>query len=119
MQEFSRVYESGEEAEAARNQLLSFAGNDGLGLENLYSVGEIAPMENGGYGFTVSYCGDALLRSYAMILAYGESVYQAEGVLFSEDETGLALATLLYENAAGITGGHLLLNSYVIAGEAK
>ena len=113
-----RVYATREEAEAGREELLALIGSEGLGLENLCSVGEVEETPEG-FSVTLRKCPMALLRSYALILAYGEAKYAPAVSLFAEDETGCAIAALLLENGAAISGGHLLADSYVIAGTMK
>lgn len=119
MESVTRAYATRVEAEAGRQELLTLIGSEeGLGLENLCSVGEITETPEG-YTVTLEKCPMALLRAYALILAYGEAKYTPAVCLFAEDETGCAIAALLLENGAAVNGGHLLANSYVIAGAVR
>lgn len=114
-----REFASADEAEKAREECLAIIGSEaGLGLEDLCSVSEVAD-SNGEYSFTIEYCGAALLRTYAMTLAYGEAAYKAAISLFAEDKDACKLASILMENSLGVNGGHLLINSYEIAGSLK
>ena len=116
----TRIYGTTEEAEVAREDFIKTIGSEeGLGLDDLCTVGEIVKENDGRYSLTLEYCGAALLRTYAMILAYGETAYTPAVSLFAEDEIGCEIASVLMENAAKISGGHLLINSYVIAGTLK
>ena len=113
----SRTYETKEKAEEARNECLTFISSDaGLRLEEFCKVGEIVQENDGSFSFTLTYCGAALLRTNAMILSYGDTAYNAAASLFAEDELGVEIGLLLAENTAVINSGHLLANSYVIAG---
>ena len=115
----TRSFGTKEEAEAARTRTLSLIGAEaGLGLESLCRVGEVTEQE-GRFGFAFEYCGAALLQTYAMILAYGEAAGAGAAELFAGNEAVCEIAALLQENAAGLTGGHLIVNSYVIAGQMK
>ena len=116
----TRSYENAADAEAGREELLTLIGSEaGLGLDDLCTVGEAVKETDGSYSVTLTYCGAALLRTYAKVMAYGEAAYDGAVSLFAEDELGCQIATVLFENAAGINGGHLLVNSYVIAGSVK
>ncbi len=113
------TFDTLEDAEAARGEYLTMTGAEaGLAIADLCSVGEVTGTADG-FSFTFSYCGAALLRTYAMILAYGEAAYAPAAALFAEDADAAAIASLLLDNAVGITGGHLLINGYVLAGTLK
>lgn len=113
-------FETEEEAAASRENTLLIVGSEqGLGLADLCKVGEVVKTEDGKYAYSFEYCGLALLRSYAKLLAYGDAAYGAVTGLFASDAEGCAIADLLHENLAGINGGHLLINSFVLAGLIK
>ncbi len=115
-----RVCDDEESAVTAREEYCTLIGSEaGLGLEDLCPVSDIVKGTDGKYTLTLEYNGLALLRSYAKILAYGSAACDAFQNLFAEDEAACRIAALLTENAAGINGGHLLANSYVIAGMEK
>ena len=114
------VYDDEDGAAAGREEYCTLIGSEnGLGLEDLCTVGEVVKCSDGRYTLTVEYNALAMLRSYAKILAYGSAAYDAFVDLFAGDETGCRIAALIVENAGGINGGHLLANSYVISGIAK
>lgn len=116
----TRTFAAEAEAVTSREECLKLIGSaEGFGLEDLCTIGEIETSEDGTYSYTFEYCGAALLRSYAMILAYGGSACDAVLTLFSEDTDACGIASLLLENAAAVNGGHLLINSYVIAGTLR
>lgn len=98
------------------NTMISTAA--GLAIENLTTVSEITEA-NGKYTVTVTYCGMALLRSYARILAYGSAANDAVAALFADDTLGCQIAALITENSSAINGGHLMAVSTLIAGEVK
>ena len=113
----TRTFATSEEAEAGREACLALIGAEaGLGIEGLCSAGEIVREADGSYTYTFTYCGAALLQAYSMILAYGEAAYTPVITLFAEDETACAIAAILHENADAFSAGHILVNSYVIAG---
>ena len=115
----TRSFDTQIEAEAGREAWLTLIGTQaGLGLDDLCTVSDIAE-EGGSWNVTMEYCGAALLRSYAKILAYGEAAYNGVVSLFAEDKIGCDIAALLFENTADINGGHLLINSYIVAGSQK
>lgn len=112
----TRVFETEEEALLSRNGCLAVIDPaTGLGLGDLCRVTEITACD-GGFSYTLEYCDAALLRTYAMILAYGEKAYTPAAELFDGDEAGLGIADILLAHASEINGGHLLVNSYVLAG---
>ena len=111
------TYDTEEAAAKGREELAALVGAEaGLGLEDLCRIGDTAATADGKYSVTVEYCGLTWLRSYAKILAYGEAAYAAVVKLFAGDEIGCRIAKLIAENAAGINGGHLLANTYAVAG---
>ena len=68
---------------------------------------------------SVCYCGAALLYSLAQIQCYGEAAYNVVISLFGGDEAYCRLAEITQNELAVITGGHLLVNSYIIARDSK
>ena len=71
--------------------------------------------ENGKYQVAMTYCDGAILAAYAKSLAYGEAAYKATTQLFEEDKEACEVIGLLMENAAGVTGGHLMINSFALS----
>lgn len=111
------TYDNEEKAAAGRDELAALVGAEsGLGLEDLCRVGDVSTTADGKFEVTVAYFGLTWLRSYAKILAYGKTAYDAAAKLFAGDEIGCRIAKLIAENAASISGGHLLANTYVVAG---
>ena len=116
----TRTYVDKEEAEKARDEMIkTISSEEGLGLDGLCSVGEIAEESDGSYSLTIEYCGEALLQTYAMVMAYGEAAYTPAVNLFAEDKTGCEIAELLLNNSSDINGAHLLINGYMISGTFK
>ncbi len=116
----TRVFDNEASANAEREEILSLVGSEkGLGLEDLSKVGEVVKNADGKYEVTFEYCGLALLRSFAKILAYGTAASDAFRTLFEEDETASAIAAWIAENLGAINSGHLLVNGYAIADLVK
>ncbi len=68
---------------------------------------------------TVSYCGAALLIAFAQIQCYGEAAYTAVISIFDGDTAYCRLAGIVFDTLAETTGGHLLINSYVLTKQIK
>lgn len=116
-QSFTRTFDSIESAEEDYDTCLAVIGADtGLGLGTFCSLSELAETPGGTYSFTVSYCGAAMLQSIGRVLAYGQSACEGVHALFAEEEDICSIADWIMANAADITGGHRLLNSYVLTG---
>lgn len=109
MKEIIQEFETEDEARAREELCLTIISSEnGLGLEGLCSV------ERNGSEVSLSYCGGAVLISYAKSLAYGTAASDAAAELFEDDSAACEILSLLMANAAGISGGHLLINSYVL-----
>lgn len=124
-----QVFDSKEEAMArAEACLMLISSESGLGLEGLCylnnadaicaNVPEESVIEKneGKYTVSMTYCGGAVLIAYAKTLAYGAAAYAATVQLFEEDTSACEILDLLMANAEDLTGGHLLVNSYVLSG---
>ncbi len=108
-------FDSREEAERRRDEINTLIGAEsGLGLDGFCSVSDVIATEENRYGLTLSYCDRTLLAAYAKLLAYGEPAHQALNSLFAGNRKACDIADFLTANAEGISGGHLLLNSYVL-----
>lgn len=105
-----------EELEQCRS---SISAETGFGLEAFCSVTDLIKNDEGKYEFSILYCRAALLQSIGRTLAYGQTACDAVHLLFGEEEGICAIADLIMANAADITGGHRLLNSYVLTGFLK
>ena len=75
----------------------------------------VAAVENGKYQVSMTYCDGAVLSAYAKSLAYGEAAYNSTTQLFEEDKEACEIIDLLMKNAAGVTGGHLMINSFALS----
>lgn len=93
--------------------------SSGLDLEELFTMTDVSKTSKGKYVYDISYTGSTLLEAMGKILTYGQTAADAVKTLFAEDADMCALADLIMENAAGINGGHLLINSYVLAGSME
>ena len=91
---------------------------DGMAVSSFYTVSEPAE-KDGKYTVTVAYEGAAIVNSFAQIQAYGKSGYDGFNLLFAGDTDACRMADIIYENLAAINAGHLLVNSYVLAQNAK
>ena len=117
----TQSFDNKEDALARADECLSLIGSEnGLGLGKLcYMEGTepeeaVVSAENGKYEVSMTYCGGAVLVGYAMSLAYGADVYEKTVKLFEEDTQACEILTLLVNNAAGLKGGHLLANDFVM-----
>ncbi|MCQ2530467.1 MAG: hypothetical protein MJ086_04345 [Lachnospiraceae bacterium] len=112
---FTETFATKEEAEARAEELQNLIGKEnGLGAEAFCSVGEIKEVADGKFELTTKYNGAAVLIGFSKLLAYGPSVYEPLVDLFAQDAQVCDIATLLSDNLAGISGGHLIANSYVL-----
>lgn len=112
------VWDSEKEADQQLSELLAIISPDtGLGLDRYCSV-EKSETADGKFMVWVKYCDAAMLLSFGKTLAYGASAGTAAKTLFAFDETPCQIIDLLMANAAAINGGHLLINSYVLAQNA-
>lgn len=68
---------------------------------------------------TLTYCGAALLYCLAQIQCYGEAAYDVVVSLFRGDDAYCRLAEIMQNGLAGAAGGHLLINSYILAKHMK
>ena len=75
----------------------------------------VIPAENGKYQVSMTYCDGAVLAAYARTLAYGEAAYNSTTQLFEEDKEACEIIDLLMENAAGVAGGHLIINCFALS----
>lgn len=107
-----------EEAAAARLEecLACIGGETGLDLGKFCRMGGISETGDGKYALEMEYCGAALLWSYSKVLAYGSAACDMVLSLFSEDAAACRIAELLLDNLPAITGGHLLINTYILSG---
>ena len=109
----TQTFDTEEAAAAYAEQCLTLIGSEnGLGLEGFCSI-ESSETE-GKYVVSMKYCGAAILISFAKSLAYGEAAGEAAIELFKEDTAACEMLDFLMTNAAGINGGHLLINSFVL-----
>lgn len=112
---FTRSFTDASAAAAAREECLTLLGAEaGLGLAPFASVDETEETAPGEYTVRIRYCRAALLICIGRVLAYGQSARDAVCTLFAEEEGICAIADWILRNAADISGGHRLLNSYVI-----
>ena len=112
---FSERFENEADAQSRFDELVSLAGaEEGLGLDSAMTIEKIASSD-GTYDVAVNYSGAVILAGYSKVLAYGGAAYDAFASLFSGDPDACAIAQLLNENAAGLSGGHLLINGYVLS----
>ena len=97
-------------------------------LKSLLSLALACTVLTGCAGYELNGRGDttynvtiqgALLAAYAKSLAYGEAASLATYSLFEEDADACAILELLMENAPALTGGHLLINGYVLTKYVK
>lgn len=134
MKTVTQTFDTEEAAFARAEECLSLIGSEnGLGLTGLCYLsgaaegerilpGEtdlskaVTGTENGKYAVSMTYCDGAILAAYAKCLAYGEAAYTGTVQLFAEDSAACEIIGLLMENAAGLTGGHLLINGFVLSG---
>ena len=113
----TQVFDTEEEASARLEECLTLIGAEsGLDLGELCTMRDVVKTGDGKYELTMEYCSAALLTSYSKVLAYGDTAYEAVKTLFAEDEAGCSIAELLVTNLPGISAGHLLINSYILAG---
>ena len=114
MLKVTRIFEKEEDALAFEAQCQALIGSEqGLGLEGLCMAESNG--KDGKYEVTLSYGGGAILIAYAKTLAYGQAAYEASVLLFQDDVPACEILSLLMDNAAELSGGHLLINSYVIS----
>ena len=107
----------GSENGLALNGLCQLNGADGAALaadETDFSKAVITD-ENGKFQVSMTYCDGAVLAAYAKSLAYGEAAYNGTVQLFEEDKEACEPLELLMKNASGVSGGHLLINGYVLS----
>lgn len=112
-----KTYENAEDLEKATAEFAAIVGAEGLALEPLCTV--TAMQGEGGEGpfeLVVKYNGGALLIAFAKILAYGEAAHGAVVSLFAEKPEAVEIADFLFDNAAKINAGHLLKNTFELAG---
>lgn len=114
----AKAFDSAEEAAEHKNLMETLIGSEsGLGLEGLCRVTESGNDEK--HEIVLEYNGGALLLAYSKVLAYGNAAYEAFLQLFDGDENACTTAGLMIDNAAGITGDHLLVNAYAAAAFIK
>ncbi|MDO5446096.1 MAG: hypothetical protein Q4F31_10815, partial [Eubacteriales bacterium] len=114
IEKFTLTFDSKEEASARTEEYLSLIGSDnGLGLEGLCRI-ECSENE-GKYEVTLYYCGGAVLIAYAKSLAYDQAASEAAEKLFENDAAACEILALLMDHSAGISGGHLLINSFTLS----
>lgn len=115
----SFAFDTKEQAQESFEELENLIGSEnGLGLEAWCKLGEVTD-KDGKYEVAVEYCGGSLLAGFAKVLAYGSAAHDAFVNLFSGDELACQIVDFFMENAAGISGGHVLANGYVISGYVK
>lgn len=102
---------SAEAAHAECEALIS--AETGLGLEAYCSVSEVSE-HDGGYAFEIRSCRAAFLQCIGKTLAYGQTAGDAVKSLLAENTGICSIIDMLFANYAGISGGHLLLNSYLM-----
>lgn len=105
------------EAEKRLAEIETLIGADGLDLGMYCTPGTVTKTDSG-YELGYSYCGAVFSAGLSKVLAYGSAAYDALNTLFREDSR-MALVTTLYENAAALSGGHLLVNGYVMTQYVK
>lgn len=108
-----------EEAEERAALLQSFIDPTGLDLGLYVKLGELQTASDGSCALTINYCDAALLAGYAKLLAYGQPACDAFKTLFASDAKACGIADLLIQNQAALSGGHLLINSYVLTSYVK
>lgn len=111
---YTETFSTQEEAENRAEEWRTLAGSEaGLGLEPFCTVGDAQKTEDG-YSASMEYCGGALLFGFSKILAYGDAAHDAFVTLFETETDACNIADFLSEHAAGISGAHRLLNTYVL-----
>ncbi len=115
--EYYLDFSSSSDAEAAYASLTALA--QSMGGASCCRIDEPLPIPGGGSFVRVAYSAQALLNGYANLLAYGQPALDAFVTLYGRDETGTAIAQLLAAHADELTGGHLLINDFVICGFAE
>ncbi len=111
----TQSFASEEEAAARLAACESLIGADaGLDLSEFCRMGQVTKTADGKYELTMEYCSAALLKAFSKVLAYGNAAYEGMISLFAEDEAACELAKLMMDNAAALSGGHLMANSYVL-----
>ena len=110
-------FESKAEAEAARENFLTLiSAETGFGLDAFCFVSDITADTAGKTVFYMTYSRAGELECIGRTLAYGQSASDAVHMLFAQDEDICTVADFIMANAADITGGHRLLNSYALIG---
>lgn len=106
----TQKFDTEEEALARTETCNTLIGSEnGLGLDGLCFV------ETEGKEVSMTYCSGAILIAYAKSLAYGEDVFKASAELFEEDKDACEVLDFLRANIKGISGGHLLINGFVMS----
>lgn len=116
MTSVTQTFDTEEDAMACADMYRTIIGSDGgLGVEEFCFLNGNTVNDEGKYEVSMSYCGGAVLIAYAKTLAYGASAYESAVKLFEGDREVCEILSLLMDNAADITGGHLLVNSFVLS----
>ncbi len=107
--------ENGDEADKRLSELNAIISSEtGLGLEGLCSAEKTET--DGKYTVTVKYSNSAALFAVGKIFAYGKAAADAVCSLFSSDSGVCETAEFITEHSDEMSGGHLLINSYILCG---
>ena len=112
----TEVFDTEEQAASRKDELDKLIGaEEGLDLGVFCKTNDIAKTADGKYAVTTEYCGGALLIGFSKTLAYGEAAHDVFVSLFTTDETACRIADFLLDHLPAITGGHLLVNTYILS----
>ena len=117
--DYTETFGSREEAETRSAAIAALVDPSGLDLGMFITVGDIRENPNGTFTLNLTSCDAALLFGYAKLLAYGQPALDAFTSLFAADQQACDIARLLMEHQNELTGGHLLVNSYVLTQYVK
>lgn len=112
MRTVSEEYGKAEAEEKLQELNAIISSETGLGLENYCSVeladaGEKATV-------TMTFCDAAALQAIGKVYTYGQTAADAVKILFRKDDDVCAIADFLLRYKAEMSGGHLLINSYIL-----
>lgn len=112
----TETFDDEEKAKARLTELTELLGSEkGLGLIDYFTLGEIEKTDDGKYRLQVNYQGKAKLQAIGKIYTYGSTAYEAVKSVFAQNSGLLELAEYVDGLQKEISGGHLLVNSYVLA----
>lgn len=109
------IFVDEEYAKVCHNGIASAA--ESLGLGEMFTISEVTLNDEGKYDLSIEYYKYALLISLSKILAYGQSAADTVRSVFISNIGICNLTDFILDNSEDIAGGHLIVNSYILAQE--